>query len=814
MSATSPVQRQIAVPLTSFVGRRGEIAAAVGHLSRLDVSVLTLTGPGGVGKTRLARQVADQVQNDFPDGLHLVSLATVTDATQVIPTIAYGMGVFDLGDQGPDRRLVGALRDRRVLLLLDNVEHVIEAAPDIADLLTACAGVKVLATSRVPLRITGEQEFQVRPLRLPPPSSQRRESLVVDQLLEIESVALFVQRARAARPDFTLTPANAAAVADICRRLDGLPLAIELAAARVKVLSPQALLTRLSSSLHLLTGGPTNVPARLQTMRNAIDWSHALLTPEEQALFRRLSVFAGGFSLDAAEDVSRGVEESRRRDGDGSARGREGGKEPPTASTHHPSPEPPLLDVDILDLLSSLVDKSLMRRVDAPGGETRFEMLETIREFGLEQLEAYGEGAVFRERHAQWHLSLVQQAWPEFVSRSLQESWLIRLEQDHDDLRTALAWFEQRGAVDPYLQLSGALSWFWFVRGHLREGRELITRGLAMPGSEEVSPPTRALALLGAGMLAHYQGDEGAAIQLAEEALEVWRSLDHIWGISFTVLLLGAIAEDLGHYDRALRDLNEALAHFTQLNDHINRALVMNHLGIVHWGRGDLDQASSLLEEALEMQHAGGDRWGAANTMSFLGLVLADQGHLPRAVQLQQDSLRIRREIGILNDVAVCLANIGVHAVAGGDPALGVRLFGAEAALRSRISGTHRLPERDIYERTLTAARGAIGDARFQGEWALGESFDIDQAVQEALAFSPLSSAPAEPEDEALSAGLTSREAEVLRLLASGLSNADIADRLFISPRTAGTHVGRILEKLGVESRAAAVAYAFQHGLT
>ncbi|MGH2370190.1 MAG: ATP-binding protein, partial [Chloroflexota bacterium] len=537
------------IPSTSLVGREREAAVACALLRRPDVRLLTLTGPGGAGKTRLALRVAAELLDDFPDGVAFVALGPIVDPLLVAPTIAQTLGVRDAGGLTLVERLHNSLREQQLLLVLDNFEQVLPAASLVADLLATCPGLNVLVTTRAPLRLSGEQEFPVPPLTLPDP--QRLPD--VQGLMQYEAVGLFVQRAQAVRPDFRLTDQNAPAIAAICARLDGLPLAIELAAARIKLLPPQTLLAQLTSNpLTVLAGGPRDLPARQQTIRSTIDWSYALLAPAEQAVFARLAVFVGGCTYDAAEAVV-SVPSSEFR--------------VPSGEVENSKPETRNSELGVLEGLEGLVDKSLLRQEAGLEGEARFGMLETIREYALEHLEASDQFPAVRRAHATYYLALAERAEPELRGPQ-QAQWLQRLAQEHDNLRAALRYTIDTGDAELALRIGGALWWFWYLSGQQREGRDWL-RAVLDVGSEPAAPAEaggaaapeaaqstdadrtsdiarRAKALTGAGVLAYQQGDYAAAATLSDDGLARWRALSDPRGAAMTLTTLGSVARDLG----------------------------------------------------------------------------------------------------------------------------------------------------------------------------------------------------------------------------------------------------------------------------
>jgi DNA-binding CsgD family transcriptional regulator/tetratricopeptide (TPR) repeat protein len=557
-----------------------------------------------------------------------------------------------------------------------------------------------------------------------------------------------------------------------------LPLAIELAAARAKVLSPSALLARLAYGLDVLAGGPRDQPERLQTLRTAIAWSHDLLSHDEQVLFARMSVFTGGFSLDAAEAI---------------------------ASADLATAAPGSAPQSVFDSLAALVDSSLLRSQDDSGGEPRFSMLETVREYGLERLIEHGDLELVRGRHGDYLLELAKSAWPAFVSRIALEPWLERFEADHDNFRAALKWAIESDKATIALQLAGHLAWFWYLRGYLGEGRSWLERALAE--TTGATAGDRALALHGVAVIAHWQGDDARAIASLEEALPIWERIGNHWGTINTLRMLGTVAEDAGDNERAVPVLQRALDQARAVDDQPNIALILDHLGIVTWGLGNVDGATAYWEEALEIQRAIDDSWGATISFSFLGLIACERGELERADQLLTESLALRWQMGITYDIPHGIANLATLSVARGEHARAARLFGAADAMREGLGYSLKEPERTIYEVATANSRARLGDAAFFEAWQAGRALMPVDAVKEALAAPALPSPSTRTGD---ANELTPREHDVLVLLVRGHTDKEIADALYISPRTAQGHVARLFDKLSVNTRTAAVAAALQ----
>ena len=748
-------------PLDALLGREREVAEIQALLVRPEVRLLTLTGPGGVGKTRLALAAAAELEADFAAGVSFVPLASITDPTLVVPTIAHALGLREAGDRPLAEGLGPALRGRELLLVLDNFEQVVRGSPAVAELLSLCPDLTILVTSREPLRVSGEHRFPLSPLSIPVQAS----AIATSDLAEFAGVALFLDRAARVRPGFALTAENATTIAAICARLDGLPLAIELAAAWLGALPPAALLNRLERRLPLLTGGNRDLPDRQRTMRDAVAWSYDLLSPDERALFRRLAVFAGGFTLEAAEHVA----------GDGAA---------------------PLT----LALIASLVEKSLVHHAPDTGNDPRYVMFETVREFGLECLAAGGDAAEARQAHAAWTLSLVREAGPRMMEAD-QVLWLDRLEREHDNLRAAMVWSLQHRDEETMVALVEGLWMFWYIRGHVVEGRRWLDQALAL--GPDVPDEVRIQALVGAGQLAHYQGDEARAIAYLERSLALSEASGDLRGLAMSHLELGIITEDRGDYDAATGHLEEAHRLLATLPHAPNKAMAMYHLAVVAYGQGDLALAAARCNEALRSAREDGSAFTIAAAQTQFGLVAADQGQSSAAAAALAEAVSLYSASKDLEGLARCLANYAVLATVEKRWPAAASLLGAVDTLKETLGYGFHPPEAPRYARAEEDARMALG-AAFATQHAAGKAWAIDEALAAVagLDVSPAAAVTARP------AGLTARELEVLRLIAAGQSDREIADALFISRHTAMKHVANILAKLDVGSRGAAAALA------
>jgi non-specific serine/threonine protein kinase len=664
--------------LTSFVGRAAAVAEVGARLS--ETRLLTLTGPAGVGKTRLAVAVAADRVDAYPDGVWLVELAALADPGLVAGAVAGVLGVHEQPDQPLSTTLQGALRDRLLLLVLDNCEHLLDACARLADgLLRGCPGLQILATSREALTIAGETTWRVPSLAVVPPAAS------VAEVGASAAGQLFIERARAARPDFQLTEHNATAVAEVCRRLDGIPLALELAAARVPALGVAGLATRLDQCFRLLTNGSRAALPRQQTLAAAVGWSYDLLTNQEQALFNRLSVFAGGWTLAAAEAVC---------DGDGIA------------------------DGAAVDLLTRLVEKSLVVAEETAGGEARYRLLETLRQYGREQLLANGALASVHERHAAHYLALAEAAEP-CLRGPDQLAWLARLEAEHDNLRAALGWWADRGDAEQGLQLAGALHWFWHLRDHVAEGRRWLERLLALPGAGATT--ARARALYGLGLWAWLHADYQSAHALFAEALAIAEATGSWRWRAYGLQGLAIVAYGQAAYDEASAQAEAALDLCRAGGDHRESALLCSLLGLIAAAQGDREYARSRLDEGLLGARFSGDRWLIAVALEWQADLAWREGDYTAAQAGFEGAAATYRAVGHRKSVADALHALGDVALLAGELATARAHFEAEIDLRRAVGDLRHL------------ARAIHGLARVAG--ADGETGEARQRYRESLAL-------------------------------------------------------------------------------
>jgi predicted ATPase/DNA-binding CsgD family transcriptional regulator len=848
--------RQVPLPFTPLIGRKHEVQEACILLRNPNVRLLTVTGAGGIGKTRLALQLAEDVQYEFADGYCFVPLAAITTPQQAVLTIAQTLGLRETRKRQPFEHLKTFLSEKHLLLVLDNFEQVLAAAPLLPELLSACPQLKMLVTSRAVLRVQGEYEFLVPPLPVP----DLHHLPTPEVLMQYGAVALFMQRAQALQRDFRVTEENAGIIAAICARLDGLPLAIELAAAHSKLLPPRVLLSRLEKPLEVLTRGGPDVPVRQQTMRHTITWSYDLLSTEEQRLFRRLSVFVGGCTLEAAETVC-------------------------TAPGDMTSP--------IMDVVASLLDKSLLQQVKQEDDEWRLMMLDMIREYGLERLAASGELASTRDAHANYYLELAEEAEP--ALHSIQQGrWQERLEREHENMQAALQWLLEHHEKEQVARFAGSLLRFWIKRGSLNEGLHWLEQ--ALRGTEQdVSAPVRIKALFATGVLAGLlgnvdqattrcqeclelcqgtgdsrnfvltswmlarlateQGEYALAQAQAEEALEVARKAGDNLARAYALHRLGSIALALGEFEQARKQLEESLVAFTEIGDLFARVEVLRRLAEVFVAQGDEPRALTLLDEGISLASKVHDSWTMAGLLNLSGQVELRRGNATRAWSLLEEAQALQKSMGDYQGVALSdslLARVaslkhddtaargfalqsvqvamkvndkrllttsleGLAQVAADqeEHVWAARLGGAAEQAREVIGVPLTPVERASRERLIETIQNRLGKQTFAAMWIEGRSMTPEQALaaQDMSEATLLASSSSHEPVLTPPAGLTNREFEVLSLVVKGLTNAQIAEQLVIRPVTVNSYLRAIYSKLGVSSRLAAMRYAIDHNL-
>lgn len=807
--------------LSNFIGREREMLQVKQLLA--SNRMLTLTGPGGCGKTRLAVEVATHTIDDYPDGTWLIELAPISDPRLVPQALAQVLAVHEESSGSITDILINQLRAREALLIVDNCEHLIEACARLAELLLQfCPGLHILATSRESLGLPGEYAWNVPPLSLPEPQPWRDPESArraASDYLQSEAVRLFIERAKSVSPSFTPTETNVAVIAEICRRLDGMPLAIELAVARVRTLSVQQIAERLDDRFNLLTSGSRTAPHRQQTLAATLDWSYALLSEQEQKVFQRLSVFAGGSTLEAAEAVcaGNGVE-----------------------------------SVQVMDVLSRLVEKSLVTADKPEPVETRYRLLETIRQYALEKATESGELGGSKNRHLNYFVEWAETAEP-YLNGAEQLQWVELYEAEHGNLRAALDWsITDEERVEDGLRLAAACGRFWRLHNYFTEGRVRFSSFLSHPVAQKRTL-ARASALSHMANLMYLQSDYPAMKPILEEALSICRELgDPFQGkLAVTLELMGEMATEEGDYKRASAYFQEALEIFRRLNDHKGMGDILMQLGWASMRTGDFQKAQNLLEEFLVVSETSGnktnmafafsglgeaagrqgqyqhaitmleqglsisreikDKWITATLLGSLGWVALCQSEFNSMLKYMRDSLEIRLNIGDKGGIAWCLEKLAKAKVEQGQLEQAAKIFGYAEALRAPIGSVIDPTDQPDYKRIIFRIQSALRKEVFSAAWAEGQAMTLEQAIDYALA---------EPEPAAVEVslkqkfgGLTAREREVAALIALGMSNREIAKTMIVGEKTVETYVTRILNKLGFKSRVEVATWAIEKGL-